>query len=186
MLWICRCRGEPLSILDQEDAWQHGWIDGTVTSPRERLPVQANTAADPSGRPERRGWRWRWFPERSEPATCCCRCSQQLWRHHGKSWMFFYSLLMTQHLTAISAQEVKKEKEKEQLHEFPHLICIWPKDKTSWIHWQSKTAGNPDGRQKDKDYFQKSITRYGKHRNLFSGSMTNNSWWLYLDGNVVL
>lgn len=51
------------------------WSNCGITSPREELPVQVNTAADPSCRPERHGWRQRWFPERCEPPTCCCHCS---------------------------------------------------------------------------------------------------------------
>lgn len=48
------------------------------TSPRERLPGLSRSGADPSCKPERRAWSWRWTPENSGPLTCCHGCSRWL------------------------------------------------------------------------------------------------------------
>lgn len=54
------------------------------TSPTERLPGLSRSGADPSCKPERRAWSWRWTPENSGPPTCCHGCSRWLEKKNPK------------------------------------------------------------------------------------------------------
>lgn len=134
---------------EEEEEEIPSWLNDTAesrrgggcgrTSPRERLPGLSRSGADPSCKPERRAWSWRWTPENSGPPTCCHGCSRWLEKNNKKKQKKTATLKICQKKTKNTASVLRL------MFSIFHLICICSKGKTSGTHWQSRISGSPDG-----------------------------------------